>query len=258
MSGLPRLAPVLILLPPSEGKNRPRRGRPLDLGALSFPELTPLRDALVSTVARVSDEPHAARTLEVNPNLVDDIAGNVRLASAPTASASNIYTGVLYQALDLDSLDPASKRRANRWIVVISALFGALRLGDRVPPYRVNICSTLPDVGHLSREWRRALPVALESAMKPLELVVDCRSSTYAAVWRPQGERAERWVQVTVPGASHMAKHTRGLVTRELVQGEAPRTPHALAERLSERFEVELTPPPRVGRPWQLATRPRR
>jgi hypothetical protein len=257
MSGLPRLAHVLILLPPSEGKNRPRRGRPLDLGTLSFPELTPLRTAVVETVARLSAEPDAARRLEVNPNLVADIAGNVRLADAPTASASSIYTGVLYQALDLDSLDAASKRRANRWVVVVSALFGVLRLGDRVPPYRVNICSTLPDVGYLSHEWRRALPEALDTVVKPRELVVDCRSSTYAAVWRPQGARAERWVQVTVPGASHMAKHTRGLVTRELVQAEAPRTPEALAERLSARFHVELSPPPRAGRPWQLATTPR-
>ena len=257
MSGMPRLATVLILLPPSEGKNRPRRGRSLDLGTLSFPELTPLRAAVVETVARVSREPDAARTLEVNPNLVEDLARNVHLAEAPTAVASSIYTGVLYQALDLDSLDAASKRRANRWIVVVSALFGALRLADRVPPYRVNICSTLPDVGYLSHEWRRALPEALDAAVKPRDHVVDCRSSTYAALWRPQGQRAERWVQVTVPGASHMAKHTRGLVARELVQAEAPRTPEALAERLSERFEVELTPPPRTGKPWQLATTPR-
>ncbi len=164
---------------------------------------------------------------------------------------------MLYQALDVDSLDAASKRRANRWVVVVSALFGALRLGDRVPAYRVNICSTLPGMGYLSHEWRKELPAALDAVVKPRELVVDCRSSTYAAVWRPTGERAERWVHVTVPGASHMAKHTRGLVTRELVQAEAPRTPQALAERLSERFEVELTAPPRAGRPWQLATTPR-
>ena len=248
---------MLILLPPSEGKTRPRRGLSLDLGALSFPELTPLREALVETVARLSGEPDAAGFLEVNPNLVDDIAGNTRLRTAPTATASHVYSGVLYQALDVDSLDAASKRRANRWIVVVSALFGAVRLGDRVPPYRVNICSTLPGIGHLSHEWRRELPAALDAAVKPRELVVDCRSSTYAAVWRPQGERAARWVQVTVPGASHMAKHTRGLVTRELVQSEAPRTPEALAERLSERFDVELTPPPRPGKPWQLATTPR-
>ena len=65
-------------------------------------------------------------------------------------------------------------------------------------------------------------------------------------------------MHVTVPGASHLAKHTRGLVTRELVQAEAPRTPAALAERLSERFDVELTTPTRAGRPWLLAATPRR
>ncbi len=248
---------MLILLPPSEGKTTPRRGRSLDLGTLSFPELTPLRESVVQTVARVSGEPDAAAVLDVSPNLVADIEGNTRLQTAPTATASHIYSGVLYQALDVDSLDAAAKRRANRWIVVVSALFGALRLGDRVPAYRVNICSTLPGVGYLSHEWRKELPAALDAVVKPRELVVDCRSSTYAAVWRPQGERAERWVHVTVPGASHMAKHTRGLVTRELVQAEAPRTPQALAERLSERFEVELTAPPRAGRPWQLAATPR-
>jgi cytoplasmic iron level regulating protein YaaA (DUF328/UPF0246 family) len=248
---------VLILLPPSEGKTRPRRGRSLDLGSLSFPELTPLRESLVETVERLSGEPDAARVLEINPNLVADLKGNTVLRTAPTATAAHVYTGVLYQALDVDSLDAASKRRANRWVVVVSALFGALRLGDRVPAYRVNICSTLPGIGYVSHEWRKELPTALDAAVKPRELVVDCRSSTYAAVWRPTGERAERWVHVTVPGASHMAKHTRGLVTRELVQAEAPRTPQALAERLSERFDVELTPPPRPGRPWQLATTPR-
>ena len=47
-------------------------------------------------------------------------------------------------------------------------------------------------------------------------VVVDCRSSTYAAAWAPQGPLAERWVQVRVPGATHMAKHTRGLVARQL------------------------------------------
>lgn len=248
---------MLILLPPSEGKTRPRRGSSLDLGSLSFPQLTPLREAVVDTVVKLSGEPDAANLLDLNPNLVEDIAGNTRLHSAPTATASRVYSGVLYHALDVDSLDPASKRRANRWIVVVSALFGALRLGDRVPAYRVNICSTLPEVGHLSQEWRRELPAALDAAVKPRELIVDCRSSTYAAVWRPRDERADRWVQVTVPGASHMAKHTRGLVTRELVQAEAPRTPEALAERLSERFEVALTPPPRPGKPWQLATTPK-
>ncbi|MEI2641760.1 MAG: hypothetical protein V9G10_05360 [Candidatus Nanopelagicales bacterium] len=45
---------MLILLPPSEGKTAPRRGKPLDVAGLSRPALAPLREqvlaALVETV----------------------------------------------------------------------------------------------------------------------------------------------------------------------------------------------------------------
>jgi hypothetical protein len=83
--------------------------------------------------------------------------------------------------------------------------------------------------------------------------VVDCRSSTYAAAWTPTGDLAERWVQVRVPGATHMAKHTRGLVTRELCRvGRDVRRVPDLLPVLGESFDVALTPPPRPGRPWVL------
>ena len=90
-------------------------------------------------------------------------------------------------------------------------------------------------------------------------LVVDCRSSTYAAAWTPTGQLASRWVQVHVPGATHMAKHTRGLVAAAICELESePRTPAALASMLaaSGRFEVSLAEPARPGRPWTLSTTP--
>ena len=251
---------MLILLPPSEGKTPARRGRPLDLSSLSFPTLTSRRDSIVTALEVVSGQPDAPAVLGVSPTLIDHVRRNLDLRSAPTAPAVQVYTGVLYQALDHPSLDSASKRRANRTVVVISAVFGALRLTDRVPAYRVHICADVPGVGPLDRKWRRLLADALDDAVKPRELIVDCRSTTYAAMWRPTGERAERWVQIAVPGASHNAKHTRGLVARQLVQAEAPRTPVALAETLAEVFDVDLTPPARAGRAWTLAVQeqPRR
>jgi cytoplasmic iron level regulating protein YaaA (DUF328/UPF0246 family) len=251
---------VLILLPPSEGKTPARRGRPLDLSSLSFPSLTARRESVIRALEEVSGQPDAPAVLGVSPTLVDQVRRNLDLRTAPTAAAVQVYSGVLYQALDHASLDSAAKRRANRSVVVISAVFGALRLTDRVPAYRVHVCARVPGVGVLDREWRGALSSALDTAVKPRELVVDCRSTTYAAMWRPTGQRADAWVQVAVPGASHNAKHTRGLVTRELVQAEAPRSPRGLAERLSERFDVDLMAPPRPGRPWTLAVQeqPRR
>ena len=139
--------------------------------------------------------------------------------------------------------------------MVVSAVWGALRLDDRVPPYRLSMATSLPGVGPLAGFWRPRL----ESALVPLAtgLVVDCRSSTYAAAWRPSGPVAERTVTVRVlrehagqrTVVSHMAKHTRGLVARHLVsrEGRDPRTASALASAVGERFEVELSGPARDG-----------
>lgn len=244
---------VLILLPPSEGKSQRRRGRGLDLGDLSFPPLTPLREEVIDAVAAVSAGPDAFDVLGVSPNLVDEVARNTRLRSAPTAPAGEVYTGVLYDALDLSSLDTAARRRASRSIVVVSALFGALRLTDRIPAYRLSMSVNLPGLGPLARAWRPWLePVLTEAAGRGV--IVDCRSSTYAAAWTPSGALAERWVQIAVPGATHMAKHTRGLVTRHLCEsGASPKRPAALRDALADRFDVELAEPARPGKPWTLA-----
>lgn len=248
---------MLILLPPSEGKTGAKRGRPLDLDSLSFPELTAMRRAVVDDVVAASGRPDASTVLGINPNLADQIERNTRLRTAPAAPAVRVYSGVLYQALDHATLDPASLRRANRQVVVVSAMFGALHLTDRIPAYRVDVCSTLPHAGYLARSWRPALAAALDAAVRPRELVVDCRSDTYASLWRPGRTLGDGWVHVKVPGASHLAKYTRGLVTRELVSDRAPRTLTALTERLSDRFLVDLAEPVRPGRPWTLSVNER-
>ena len=243
---------MLILLPPSEGKTPAARGRPLDLGTLSFPELTSTRRAVVEAVAATSGHPDAHDRLGVSPHLTEEVARNTRLLTAPTAPAGKVYSGVLYAALDLASLDPAARRRANRWLLVVSALFGAVRMGDRVPAYRLSMAVNLPPLGPLAAVWREPLAAVLPGTVGR-GVVVDCRSSTYAAAWLPSGPLTRRWVQVRVPGATHQAKHTRGLVARHLCEvGLDARTPRGLAEVVGRAFDVDLTAPTRVGQPWVL------
>lgn len=247
---------MLILLPPSESKTGRTRGRPLDLDRLSLPGLTAARAALLGPVAETSGRPDAAGLLGVSPNLTEEIARNTRLTTAPSVPVADLYTGVLYDALDLTTLGPAARRRANRRILVISALFGALRLTDRVPPYRLSMAVNVPGVGPLAGHWRQPLAVELPHVVGR-GLVIDCRSSTYAAAWVPQGELARRWVQIRVPGATHMAKHTRGLVTRALCESNAdPRTPSGLAEVLAQTFRTELHEPASPTKPWVLDVHP--
>ena len=211
--------PPLILLPPSEGKWAPARGKRIDLASLSFPSLTPLRDGLL-----------------------DD-----ELRHAPTTTAARLYTGVLYAALDIATLP----RGAARNIVIISAQFGALQPADRVPTYRREM-----DAGY----WRAGLATALDERAAG-RLIVDCRSATYVAAWRPSRESGATRVQLAVVEeidgirrvVSHMAKKTRGEVARHLlVSGAHPRTPAELADAVGARFSCELEPPERPGAPFVL------
>ncbi|HSP02079.1 MAG TPA: peroxide stress protein YaaA [Acidimicrobiales bacterium] len=239
---------MLVLVPPSEGKAVGSRGAPLDLDGLSFPELTATRRRVLDALVSASGRPDALAVLDAPKGAADRVAANTDLWSAPTLRVADLYTGVLYDALDLGSLDTAAKRRATRRLVVVSALFGALHPNDRVPSYRLSMGVDLPGVGPLARSWREPLGEVLPAAAGR-GVVVDLRSSTYAAAWKPAGELAERTVAVHVvrdgPGGrtavSHMAKHTRGLVARELlVSGADPRTPDELVESLSGSFSVDI------------------
>ena len=243
---------MLILLPPSESKTGRTRGRPVMHEHLSFPELTPTREAVAEAVAKVSAHPDAAAMLGVSANLTAEIARNLVLHTAPSLPAAQVYSGVLYDALSYATLDATGRRRANRWLVVVSALYGAVRPTDSIAPYRLSMGVNLPGVGALASVWRPELGRVLPRAAGH-GLVVDCRSSTYAAAWTPQGQLAERWVQVRVPGATHLAKHTRGLVARRLCElGADPRRVVDLPGALEDRFELGLTEPSRAGRPWVL------
>lgn len=252
---------MLILLPPSESKAAPaRRGRPVDVGALSFPELTPTRERLLDALVATTAEPDALRRLFAGPSLADEVARNLRVRELPARPALEVYTGVLYDALDAATLSTGAKRRAASRLVVVSGLWGALRPTDRIPPYRLNICAHLVGMPALEPLWRRHLPGTLAAAAGARGVVVDCRSGSYQAAGMPAG-LGDRTAVVRVlrdaagrrSVVSHAAKHTRGLVTRELLEsGTDPRTPAELADVLAGRWPVELAEPVRQGRPWTL------
>lgn len=237
---------MLILLPPSEGKTAAPTGTPARLEDLSFPGLTDARRHVLAAVREASSAQDAHAVLGVGPSLAGEVRRNLGLDVEPAAPAHRIYTGVLYDALGYDSMDPEQQRRARRWCVVVSGLWGAIGLGDAIPAYRLSMSVALPGAGRLSTYWRGHLADPLAERAGD-GLVVDCRSSTYAAAWAPPSQRtaAVNVVQVrhgrrTV--VSHFAKHTRGEVARHLVTrpGAPPGTPDALLTAVRERWTAEL------------------
>ena len=139
---------MLIPLPPSEGKSLPHgRGRPLDLDTLSFPELTPTRETMLQAAKETALLPDAVSRFQVGPSIADEVRRNLDIEELPARHALEIYRGVLFAALDWDSLSPVAKRRAASRLVIISGLWGAIRPTDRIPPYRLHICSRLAGLG---------------------------------------------------------------------------------------------------------------
>lgn len=244
---------MLILLPPSEGKTAPRRGRPIDLAQLSSPQLTEARTRVLAALVELcsGEAEIAMATLGVPATQPGLVARNAALATEPTARADAVYSGVLFDALDLASLSPAARRRAATRVAVVSSLLGMLRATDRIPAYRLSGDATLPGLGSVAGVWRASLGPAVLEALGG-GLLVDLRSTTYAGFWRPPAELAPRVATVRVlqerdgrrSVVSHFNKATKGRLVRALLEdGRAPRTPAALARVLGDLgYTVESEP----------------
>jgi cytoplasmic iron level regulating protein YaaA (DUF328/UPF0246 family) len=212
-----------ILLPPSEGKAEPEGGVPVDLDSLVFAEeLRERREAVIEAF---------------DPGLL----------TAPTAAAAEVYTGVLYQRLQLPELPAAARRRAAKRVLIASALWGFVRLEDRIPHYKLPPSTKLDGVGPLAAWWREALAVTMPD--EPGEIVVDMRSGAYTAAWKPRhaqllSVRAFREEKGERKAVSHMAKAVRGDVARALLLARRePQGAEAVACLTEDAgFAVELTP----------------
>jgi cytoplasmic iron level regulating protein YaaA (DUF328/UPF0246 family) len=252
---------VLVLLPPSEGKASSGRGAPLKLESLSLPGLTEAREAVLGELVELcaADEDKAREVLGLSEGLRGEVAKNTELRTAGARPAGEIYTGVLYDALELSSLDTAAKRRAARQLLVFSGLWGAVGVTDRIPSYRCSMGVKLPGLGALGAHWRTPMAAALPEAAGN-GLVLDLRSSAYAAAWKPKGEVAGRTASVRVLHAptrkvvSHFNKATKGRIVRSLLSaGIAPTGPAQLVEALRDLgYVVEATPPKGAGKAWTL------
>lgn len=247
---------MLILLPPSEGKSAPESGPVLDLTSLSFRRLTATRRVILTRLAALcrSDVSVAAATLGLGPTQRGEVGANARLRREPCGPAIEVYTGVLYEALDASTLDLRARRRLDDHVAIASALWGLVRPSDLIPSYRLSANVSLPGVGPLSHAWRAPLQRELAATDG---LVVDLRSSAYVSLAPLPTGTAERSVTVRVltekagrrTVVSHSNKATKGRVVRVLLDaGRMPKDVDALADVVAQAgFDVERGPRNRAG-----------
>lgn len=212
---------MLVILPPSETKvSGGIEGSHLELGRLSFPTLGPLRAELVAElVGLATDDQASLDALKLGPKGLPEVVRNRELLHSPVMPAIFRYTGVLYDALGVASMDSSAQARAHRSIAVFSALFGLMCADDLIPAYRLSADSVLP-LGKPTSRWP---PLGPELWGSVSEFVLDLRSAAYRALAplpddrgvflslvKP-GERGQR------PALGHHNKGVKGRLVRDLV-----------------------------------------
>ncbi len=252
---------MLIILPPSETKlPPPEGGSPLDLDRLSFPSLTAMRERLMDALVATSQRPDALRRMLVRPSLGGEVARNEHLRDLATRPAVQTYAGPLYEGLDAGSWSSRAERRAARRLVIVSALWGALRPKDRIPPYRLHICARLVGMDRLEPAWRTLLAPILTDTAAQRGPVLDLRSPVYQAAGRPMGlddQTVTLRIRPSPGGPAHIgdviAKRVRGEAASYLLSSEAdPEDPLDIADLLATRWSLEVDPPAGRSRTWTI------
>ncbi len=251
---------MLILLPPSEGKTSPAAGPTLDLASLSFPELRGLRTATLRALIEMCvKDPHAASILDLGPTQAEEVRVNARLRKAPCAPAIEIYTGVLFDALDVDSLRKPARRRLQASTVISSALFGLVRPDDLIPAYRLSGDVALPGIGSPAAHWRDAVGAVISQSTG---VIVDLRSQMYANLGPIPADCASRAVSARIllekngkrSIVSHHNKASKGRLVRALAERTTqPKSVDDLMSALRElKWKCELSESRKPGLPATL------
>ena len=145
-------------------------------------------------------EAASTKALKLGKKNQDERLRNLELDTSGAMPAIERYTGVLYDALDADSLGAEARAWLDAHVFVQSALFGLLRAADEIPSYRVSASSRLPELGGaLAKQWAGAHSGALagrriraRSTVKGLRRARPAVEPRGSRVRLPRGRREER------------------------------------------------------------------
>jgi cytoplasmic iron level regulating protein YaaA (DUF328/UPF0246 family) len=240
---------VRILLPPSEVKNRGGRGLPLARRRRRQP-IEDSRELVLQALAELLAGPDAQRSLLLPDSVAADaLADNARVRSAATMPALERYAGIVYDGLFLQPLSEAARAAADREVLIFSGLFGVLRAGEAIPPYRVPAKAWLPGLGVVATFWRPRLDALMPSLLDGGP-VIDLRSGDYASMWQPARRSPQAESHISVRVLSPRPDGSLGVIsfTSKLAKG---RLAAALLERRAAGLPVETVAD--IAAAWEVA-----
>lgn len=189
---------MIILIPPSEGKREGGNG----------PPAKPSKHTL-EILKRYRKEKDHAKLLGVKGDALEAAHhANLIVLEAPTMPAIERYTGVVYDALDHDSLDEGAKRFCDEHLRIVSAMFGLVEPQQMIPNYKLKI-----EKLQAFKLWKPGISKQLEG-----EFVIDLLPKAHArAVAYDDGIRVE-FYGTDGKSLGHFGKHIKGRFIRWLCE----------------------------------------
>jgi len=203
-----------ILLAPSETK-RNGGNRAFDIKQLSFEQLTPTREKLISIYTKIvtsKDIPTIKKLFglkkdkDIEPFLVD-------INKEPTLKAIQRYTGVAFDYLDYSSLNDNAQKYIDNNVILFSNLFGIIKANDYIPNYRVKQAETLDGI-KVDLLYQKELSHILDKYLD--EDIIDIRATYYNKFYKPSKKYTTLKFLKNDKVVSHWAKAYRGKVLRAL------------------------------------------
>ena len=221
---------MLLLLPPSETKRQGGSYPSISQVTPSFSGLMESRDQLIDALQLVSQNGElGSKLLKLSPKRLGELQVNLEIRDAATLPALERYSGVLYSAIEYETLDDAAIRRARDTVLIQSALFGLISAADLIPNYRFSVSTKLPGIA-AKAHWAKAT-VAVFDRLRDYPLI-DLRSKQYAELSPIPGNLESYEVEVltespdgTMRPLNHFNKKAKGQFVRQfLTAKDEPKT----------------------------------
>lgn len=214
-----------VLLPPSETKISGGGNSHLNAQSLAFNEqLQNSRESVLAALHELSQNiDEAAIKLKTGARSKELIKNNLVLKYSPTLPAIKRYTGVLFDAIEYETLATQEREWINKNVYIQSALFGLISAADLIPNYRISADSKLKIEGQtLKKLWVAAHKNISADKTFTNNLVLDMRSKSYAALAPLENsytlEVLTRNESGEVRALNHFNKAAKGALVKLLAQ----------------------------------------
>ncbi|GEM_PF-142130 len=143
---------------------------------------------------------------------------NLKLNPKELTPSIQLYTGVVYESLNINDYDDIELNYLNNSVRIISAMYGVLSPMDGIQNYRLDFTMKLKNI-HLTQFWKEIIL----KEFKNEDLILDCASLEFSHFLNPLKEKVHRVEFIDVVDGqekiiSYNAKKLRGLMANYCIR----------------------------------------